>query len=446
MNASPTSVLKPQKSQGSGILADVSDQQMVSVSKKKMRRTAILLVVTNYIQAVLTMVVNLVLAERLGQTGYGTFRYGIVIGTFVMIFVNFGSHRSMVRDLIHAKNPAQMMSSSIALRMSMVFIALTFGLIATFTVEMSTTKLLIAWMCALAGICMALSPKGWFDVTYNMHHHAALMLLEKFAFAGSCLLWILGFANSHFLFGVGLCWLMSRVVGCCTQWWIARKTFVWDNGWNRKRIAWLFRENVWIFGAVLGGTLATQGSQLALDAVHGNRALANFGLAFSVVSLGQLFISQVDRLMAPKIAAITSGQQAVQPNQLSMYIWKFAGFSLIGSSAVAVGIFLLGPIAIRWLLSSTWEAAIPSIQWLCIWCVLLGPNLVSARFLICLRAHKLQFGLSISRGLLAVGLAPIFVTHFDAKGVAMSMLVGAVCFGLVAYTYLLFVYPRKQVA
>lgn len=416
-----------------------------SVSKSRFRQSAIILVVANYVLAFVSMGVNMLLTDKLGQTGYGTFRYGIVIGTFVACFVNLGSQRTIVRDLVHSKSPAAMMSSSVALRLVSALIVLVVGIALTLTSEMTKTKLLVAWMCGLAAVCTAMSPKGWFDVQYKMHWHATLLLLEKFLFAASCLVWIFGLATNKFLFGVACCWLLARVVSCVTQWAFCLRSFSWDDGWNPSRIFWLFKENVWVFGAVLGGTLAAQGSQLVLDAVQGNRAMAFYGLAFSMVAMGQLFVTQLDRLLAPRIAAITDQRKANNLDEIRRQLVRYAVYALCGSICIASAIFVVGPVAIRWLLPAPYEASVPILRYLCVWCCLLGPNLVMARFLICLRCHKVQFSLSIFRGLLAVALSPLLVMLFEGVGVAFAVILAAICFGSAGYFYLLFLYRPGEV-
>ena len=407
-----------------------------TVSNRRIRKSAIWLVVANYAVAFVSMGINMVLANQLGASGYGVFRYGIVIGTFVQCLINMGSHRTIVRDLTHADDPAAMMSSSLALRLVNAMIVMFFGLILSLTLEVPGPKLFVAWMCGFAAVCTALSPKGWFDVQYKMHLHSIFVLVEKVVFASTVIAWASGFAGPKLLFGAASFWFLSRLVGLAFQFWSIRSTFNWKDGWNRKRIIWLLHETKWVFGAVLGGILSTFGTQLVLGSIEGNRAMAQFGMAFSIVSMGQLFITQMDRLVAPKIARITRNPEQTGTS-LSNQVLKFASWAFASSLVISSSLAIVGPIAIRMLLDEVYEPSVEILYWLCGWCLLFGVNLVCARFLICLRCHRLQFFSSITRGILAMALAPIFVINFGGKGVAFSMILSALIFLTISLSYLM---------
>ena len=406
------------------------------VSKSRIRRSAILLVVANYAVAFVSMGINMVLANKLGASGYGVFRYGIVIGTFVQCFVNLGSHRTIVRDLTHADDPAAMMSTSLAKRMIATVIVTFIGVIVSLSIDIPGPILFVAWMFGLAAVCTSLSPKGWFDVQYQMHWHTITVLLEKVIFAVMAAAWALGFAGQNLLFGAAVFWFIARAAGLAAQLWFIRKTFKWTDAWNRERLIWLWHENKWIFGAVLGGILASFGTQLVLGSLQGSRAMAHFGMAFSMVAMGQLFITQVDRLMAPKIAQITRrhGKDGIP---VARHLLKFAGWAAVGSIAVSGSLAIVGPLAIRIFLGEKFEPSVEILYWLCVWCMLLGMNLVSARFLICLRCHRLQFFTSITRGILAMAFAPYLVMTFGGKGVAFAMIFSALIFLTINYSFLL---------
>ena len=407
-----------------------------TVSKIRIRKSAIKLVLANYAVAFVSMGINMMLAHRLGASGYGVFRYGIVIGTFVQCFVNFGSHRTIVRDLTHAVNPATMMSSSLALRLVSAMMVTFFGLILSLSIDLPGPKLFVAWMCGFAAVCTGLSPKGWFDVQYKMHWHTVTVLLEKVLFAVTAFGWAFGFADQNLLFGAAVFWMLARAAGLTAQVWLVRKTFQWSDAWNLKRMLWLTHETKWVFGAVLGGILASFGTQLVLGAIQGNKAMAHFGMAFSMVAMGQLFITQIDRLMAPKIAKLTRDDND-EGIPVAKYLLKFAGWAALGSSTVAASLAIAGPIAIRIFLGEKYEPSIEILYWLCVWCMLLGMNLVSARFLICLRCHRLQFFTSITRGILAMACAPYLVMNFGGRGVAFAMITSALIFLTINYTFLL---------
>ena len=407
-----------------------------NVCQKRIRHSAFWLVLANYAAAFASMGINIVLANKLGPSGFGVFRFGIVVGTFVQCFVNLGSNRTIVRDLTHADDPTAMMSSSLALRFLSSMIVMFFGLILTLTIDVSGPRLFVAWMCGFAAVCTALTPKGWFDVQYKMHLHSVLLLVEKVVFAITTLAWAFGFAGQTLLFGAAVFWLISRLVGLACQFWLIQKTFAWTDGWNWGRIGWLTHETKWVFGSDFGGILASFGTQLVLGSFQGNQALAHYGMAFSMVAMGQLFIAQVDRLMAPKIASITKTPELGKLS-LARQLMKFTGWAALGSITVSASLALVGPLAIHYLLAKTFEPSIEILQLLCIWSALLGINLVGSRFLICLRCHQYQFYVSIIRGVLAIAFAPLLVTSFGGKGVAMTMIFSALFFMIANYSFLL---------
>lgn len=382
-------------------------------------KIAISLFFFNYLQAATTFLINLWLANLLGESGYGILGLGLIAATLLSTVANFGSDTTLVRDLTHTQAPDNILLASVVLR-GVTSLVAVLGCVAWLLVDPSVSGVFLpVLLCALTGVATGLSPKGWYDSHYQMNKHAALMCIEKLLYAALLVLFFYSDAFQASPLAVAFCLLTTRTLGFFTQWTIALRSWSPTMAQLKENVRWLLYENIWVFGAALGNIAAPYLNQLALARQQGVDDLAHFFIYFQIMAIVQLMQQLFARLLAPRIADVT--REGSPTSLVRSRLIRFMGYSGVASLLLIVPLFLVGPWLIKLVLPADFHEGIGSFRILLIWCVAYGLGLVSNQFLVCLRLNRFFFSLSIAKGVLAVVLGQMLIPSYGGNGVAMTL-------------------------
>ncbi len=380
----------------------------------------------NYLQAAITFLLNLWVANLLGESGYGVLSMGLVAATLLSTVVNFGSDTTLVRDLTHSQARDDILLASITLR-SIVSIVAVLGCVAWLALDPSMDGIFLpVLLCSLTGVATGLSPKGWYDFRYRMHTQAAIACFEKLLYG---VLLVVFFYSKSFQaspLGVASCLLATRVLGFALQWGIASKSWSPSKTQLKENVRWLFYENIWVFGAALGNVAAPYINQLALARQDGVEDLAQFFICFQIMAVVQLMQQLFARLLAPRIAEVTQDGSPV--HMVRSRLIRFLGYSSVASLSLIVPLFFVGPYFIRFALPEEFHEGLGAFRILLMWCVAYGLGLVTNQFLICLRLNRYFFSLSVSKGVLAILLGQLLIPRFGGNGVAATLVICSTLF------------------
>ena len=393
---------------------------MRQLLRSKRGKTAIWLVVLNYLQAGLGFLIQLWLANLLGAAGYGVLSYCVIIGAFVAVLTAFASDRTLVRDLVQGGDAHEILTASMVLRGGVSLLALIACAIWLLAAPLPAAK---AWAIAIgtvSGVLMGLFPTAWFDCRYEMNLHAGITLAEKVLFGvlvGLLLMLPLG-VNGSIL--AVLCLLAARLVSFAVQWGVVLRSFRPRLGRLKANLLWLVQQNGLILGALLANLCITHANQIVLDRQDGAARLGYYSVAFQIASVIIILQGQIVRLLGPRVAEITQTGSPVDAMRRGLL--RFCFYSLLVTVAVVLPLGLFAPWILAICLKPEYQASVTPLRILCVWAVLNGPGIVVNQFLLCLRLNTSYFVLAVIAGGSALVLGQFLVPGYGTSGVAMALL------------------------
>lgn len=379
-------------------------------------------VVLAYVQAAVGLLISVTLARALGPVNYGVFAYGLVVGGFVSVFVCFGSDKTLVRDLLQSANPAATLSASALTRgllAALAVIAVTAGFCINHRGESDVFFTVI--LCTAAAIAQGLQPTAWYDARYEMHVHAAISLADKIAFC--TIIIVLGTALTTVPLTstiVAACLMATACLACVWQWVYVAKSFRFQLRGYQIEAARMAAANIPVFGAALAALLLTHANQLLILRDHDSACLGCYAVALQMASATQIFLAQLARFVAPKIARVTApgGPAARMARCLGIY----CAIAFLAAACLTIPLAGLGPYLIGRLFGTAYEPAVPALRVLCAWCLIYGPALIINKFLLFFSFNKSYLLVTLMAGLLAIYLGQCWVARDGAVGAAWALL------------------------
>lgn len=394
-------------------------RRVIRAMRSTRGQIGISLTATNYLQAAVGFAANFYLANALGASGFGILSYGIVLGTFIYTFINFGAERTLVRDLIHAEDRHAILSASLILRgtLSILTIAGMGAYLSAF--PLTEDKRLVLFFCTIAACFWASFPVAWFDAHYRMHVHAFITLSERVLFAATTYIYLRHSAEPQ-VGPVALILLASRALSFAVQLHIAKRTLHFDFRGLRQNLRWLLRGNVLIVTAATANLLISHWNQLSLEHQLSAERLGIFALAFQIIAVVTLLQNQVLRLFFPRIANLTS--LGADPRLATRKFWLYTLLGTAFSAIITIPVVALAPWVLGSLFAPAYREALAPLRVLAIWAVFNGGARIVNAFLINLRLDHAFFWSALTAGLLAVILGNILIPTLGEVGVAISLL------------------------
>ncbi|MEM8947291.1 MAG: oligosaccharide flippase family protein [Planctomycetota bacterium] len=399
----------------------MTDEDTKNIAPKSPTRSiAMWLVVLNYAQAGISFVINFWLARTLGSDAYGLFQYGVVVGGICTVLVGFSSDRTLVRDLVQSKDSNATLTASLVLRVVMTLVVVGFCLVWVLLSDSLGPKRIPIVLCSVWGAMSALSSRGWLDSHYKMHIHAAITFAERVGYA-ICVFLLVRYAfEGNYAIVAAACLVVFRGLSLACEWGYASRTYVPSFASLQKNVCFLVDQNWLVLMAALSTLLMTHANQLLLEHQQGSSQLASYAVANQVVLMIQLFLTQVVRLLAPRTAELT--RSGLTTMRLRRTLLRYIASVLAASLLIVAPIFLFGPWLIKTLLPVEYAPASDILQILCCWPLLYGPALVINQFLLGFRRRRAYFLISISAGLLSIGLCYLLLPRFGGPGAAASLI------------------------
>ena len=399
------------------------------------RRIALLLVVFNYAQAGISFLVNFWLARKLGATEYGVLGYGLLVGQICTVVIGFSSERTLVRDLVQSSDRNAMLSASLLLRGLMALLVVGYCVVWVVVSDSLGPKAIPVLLCSCWGALSALTSRGWLDAHYQMHTHAAVLLVEK-VFYATCVVVLVNFAfEGNYAIVAASCLLGARLISLLVEWIFAFRSFRPRMHEVAENLKFLVLQNSLILGAAIANLLMTHANQLLLEREFGTGQLAAYQIAWQVILMVQLFQSQMVRLIAPRTAELTDATN--QSANLRTVLLRYMSYLFAASAALLLPIVILAPWVVSKFLGEEYLAAVPILRILAGWALLFGPGLVLNQFLLGLRLQKTYFVITILAGAVALVLGQVLVPKYGAVSVAWVLL-GSHCLSMVAQFALVF--------
>lgn len=396
----------------------------------------------NYLQAAISFLTSIFLGRLLGSELFGYYAYGLIFHSLLFILVQYGQDKTLVRDLVQDEDKDAVLISASLIKSGLSLLAISgIGLWAIFWANMEWQKFAIVMLCTLAGCLYGISPKAWFDIRGRIQEHALYMFLDKLVLFLGTLILLYFYRTDLIIVHVSIVLLCGRLLLTGLEWRYVYKTVkrqIIRRLWPVTRL--LLLRNSWVWVAAIGNLMMTNANQVILESKLGLKDLGNFGLALQLISLVQLLQSQVMRLAAPGIAGIAKNGTA---KGIRKQLIKHSLLTFSLGLGILIPVYFIMPPFIRYFMGESYMEAIPVFRIFCIWSLVYGQALICDQYLLGLHLQRYYFYISLSFGLLSIGLAYVFIDKFGASGAVLSLL-SAHGGSLVVQFILIFIQIRKN--
>ncbi|HRI21264.1 MAG TPA: oligosaccharide flippase family protein [Panacibacter sp.] len=381
----------------------------------------------NYLQAGISLGVSVLLARHVSREDFGYFSYGMVFANTLNVLMQFGTDRTLIRDLVQLRKPDLVISSAAWLWIAAGAIC-EMGILVwlIFFSGAPDKSIELVLFCSLLGFVRGMTPSAWFDFKGKMNYQTAIMLLDRLLFL-ACMVIIIFFSeDKQAIFHAAIAQLICRMITLAMEWKFVFRTAQIALKPAGDFILLLVKENVWVWLAAIGNLLMTQANQFILNHKTGPKELALYGLAFQIITAIRLLQSQLLRLSSPSIAKFTENANGNGAETIKK-LYSFCGLTLVLSLGVVVPTYFVTPYIIKTFIGGQYLSSLPVLNVLYVWSLLFGVAIIINQFLIGLRLQRFFFISTAVFGLLSLLLANIFTEKYGAIGAALSLLLSHFC-------------------
>ncbi len=388
-------------------------------SHRSIIKTLSSLVVINLIVAGLGFITRVAVANEIGIAQFGELAFAITIGTFGLLFVQFGIEKSLVRDLVHF--PArfgELLKSSLVVRgiLFAIFIAL---------IVLSNTITEVPWansstiLIVFASVISAFQLNGVYDAWKEMSRHAVYNMVQRLIYF--TLVWAFIFIPNVQLsiWQIGIFMLVAAGIGLVIEygWAWPRIRFVAIEG-SWKATQFIFKANIGIWLAVLFGHTISHFSPIVLKVYSGNVDLGGYSAAWLYIQLAMLLQTQLGRIGTEATARHTQLKTEVlaQKRFFIKYVTLMAVIGLIiGAPA------MLFPKLILSVFSNEYQSAADTLRILGLYPLFFGPYLAGLQYLISIRKQYTYLSITAILGVFSIIINLILVPQMQSQGAAIAV-------------------------
>lgn len=403
----------------------------------KLMDTLFSLVCINTFLAGMSFITTLLIANILGKEHFGDFSYAIAVGGYCSTIAFCGLERTLIRDLVHfPERFDEYTSASIVLRISMLIIGFVLILGMNFMAKEGNRMGIAGAFIVLSQGIQALQLAPVYDAWSKMKRHALYLLAERCLYFASVWTFVLLFKDSLSVSLLALFMMLSVILGIYLQYsWASFRISIKFNYNIILLAANMLKKNLWVWSAVLA-TLSFGGlSKIILKHVSGSGELGAYSVAWQVVPLGSILITQIGRIGNPRIARIV--QNSISQQQRIRFILKYTFLSTLAGIVVgAPAIFF--PEYILQIFRPEYAAAATSLRIFGFYVIIIGMGQVAAQYLVAARKESAYSVIVIFTGGLSLFLYYLCIPQWAGAGAALAVLIShgfAIILYLVVMSY-----------
>ena len=382
------------------------------------------------------------LSSVLGKEVFGDFSYALVLGTYGVIFIQFGLDRSFVRDLVHYRERfGELIKASLFLRFILFLILMVFfGFTAPVLLKSSSP--LGTCLIVFSSVMLAFNISGVYDVWHETRRQTIYFFIQRSFYLS--LVWIAVLvpvvALSLELLGVLL--ILASLMGLSLEyrWALPRIEFVTHKGLFATT-GFLVRSNVWLWLALLFSMSFGYLNQIMLKHISGSADLGVYSVSWIIVSLAVLFLHQVIRIGRVLIAGHTKPE--IHPAKHIRFLVRYIALMFGAGALLGLPCILFSEIIVTTFFKPEYTSASGVLRILGFYPMLYGPYLVALQYIISVRMQKMYFVLSLIMAAVSIGLCFWLIPLYQSVGAAIALIIslGVSCF---LYLVVIFVHLRDQ--
>jgi O-antigen/teichoic acid export membrane protein len=379
------------------------------------------LVGINIFLAGLSFVTTIMVANTLGREQFGDLAFAIALGTYGLMFIQYGLEKSLVRELVHfPKRFGELLKATILLRSTLfvlfiIFLVIAFGFF--------NHNLGLSWGMVpviLAMVIPGFQLQGVYDAWQEMRRHAVFLMIDRCTYF--TLVWaavLLPFLT----LSIGLvgAFMMAGVfAGLFLQyyWAFPRIDFQPVQG-SYSATAFIVRSNFWIWLAVLSGLSIDYMSQIILKWYAGSAELGMYNVAWKTTQFALLFLAQAGRIGAEATARHTRPEATA--HERIRFLLKYS--VLMTAIGFMAGLpFLIAPQYILKLFRPEYANAAETMRLFGIYPIIFGPYLAVLQYIISSRMQIVYFTLITTVGVLSITLSYLLIPRMQGIGAVISVI------------------------
>lgn len=362
------------------------------------------------------------IANVIGKEAFGDLAFAIAVGTYGLMFVQYGLEKSLVRELVHfPERFGELLKASLVLRLGL-FVIFLLVLVVTGPFLLRSPE--YSWRMVpviIATAILAFRLQGVYDAWKEMRRHAIYFMIQRCTYFALVWCVILVPFLSLSLGLVGVFMMAAAVTGIFLQyrWALPRINFAPVEG-LRSSTTFVMRSNFWIWLAVLSGLSIDYMSQIILKYRAGSAELGGYSAAWLIPHLAVLFLNQMGRIGAEATARHTRPEKTV--GERLRFLAKYA--ALMTAVGFLIGLpILLFPRHILMVFRPEYADAASTLRLFGLYPLLYGPYLAMLQYVISSRMQKTYFTMITVVGFLSVGLCFWLIPRMQSTGAALSVVV-----------------------
>lgn len=387
-------------------------------------RTFSVLTAINFLLMGLGFATRVKIANILGKNSYGLFAYGLALGSFFSLLIQYGITRTFVRDLIHfpGRTP-ELIAGSVILRGTIfifIIIALTLWKVSGFGFQN------IPWsplFVCIATCVIALNMQSFFDVNHQMERVAIYNLIQRCIYFSLVWLIILFYPDMLSIRLLALFLFISGIYYLIIQYrWICPRIFKGKRlNWQviNQEICWILRKNTSIFFASMGGFLVLSLNQLILQQLEGAAALGEYAAVWIIVNLSTSMLSQVYRIGMPVMSKITKNRRKNQ--RAIAFLIKYTVIMLLLASVISIPVLLFPKLLLGLFFSHEYLSAAPIMRIAAVYMLIYAFASVYSQYLISAHLENRYCINVLIGGGFNIGLSYVLIKQYGSIGAAVSI-------------------------
>jgi len=273
-----------------------------------------------------------------------------------------------------------------------------------------------------------------------MKLHVSFLTIERFIYLGAVWLVFLFYRADLSIRTLAILLTVSTVIGLVMQYVRASKNVrIRINSQALNRSKSILRNNLWIWGALLA-TLSFGGlSKIALRNISGDAELGGYAVAWQVVTVGSLLMSQVGQIGNPRLARVVVGDIDVPLRNRFMFRY----FMISAAAGAIVGLpAILFPHAILGLFREEYISVAPAMRILGGYAIVIGISQVATQYLVAVRKEAIYLVIVIATGLLGPILFWALIPTWASTGAAAAVLISHST-GILLLVFVVLVHMRR---
>lgn len=381
------------------------------------------LVVLNALMAVASFATTVTIANSVGDVAFGHIAYSLALGAYGAIICSFGFDHTLVRDLV--QNPRQQsntVTSSIIFRLGMLLFFLAVITVVQSAGASPSGDVLGELLIITATAMQCLHLASYYDAHGHTTDHALIAFGQRLSYLAAAWLLILLAPAQVSLRSLGWLLLLSACGGLLAQyvWGIRRlKLRLEPKCKPQGRLIWRSKE-AWLasLGALTFGSLGP----IIICHMEGDSAVGIYSVAWKLVTIATLFLTQLVRVTTPRLAALCASDQP--PAGRWQFMTSLVGLSLAGAIVLAIPVLIAPQLLVDMLFREAFAPAAGPLRILALYVILLGVTEVVVPYLIASRNDRTYFYGVLLSSVLTTICYFIFIPLFSISGAAIAVVVG----------------------